>query len=122
MRMRFNPSSRGRSLKVTEIFSFNRVSSPLNQTPDCFSMSLATCKREVSTRFTESKPSFRLTASPQKATWYTKKPTKDKATRPVQKTVLTSFRIMLSPVNQESYFASYRLLCEGNSDMNLIKR
>jgi len=61
--MRFNPSSRLRSLKVTEILSWKRVSSPLNQTPDCFSMSLATSKSEVSFMFTESEPSFTETRS-----------------------------------------------------------
>jgi hypothetical protein len=53
----------GRSLKVTEIFSWKRVSSPLNQTPDCFSMSLATSRSELSLRFTESNPFFTETRS-----------------------------------------------------------
>jgi hypothetical protein len=57
----------GRSLKATEIFSWKRVSSPLNQTPDCFSMSRATSRSEFSLRFTESNPSLTLTASAHKA-------------------------------------------------------
>jgi hypothetical protein len=57
----------GRSLKATEIFSWKRASSPLNQTPDCFSMFLATSKSEVSLRFTESNPSLKLTGSAHKA-------------------------------------------------------
>jgi hypothetical protein len=78
-------------VKVTEIFSWKRVSSPLNQTPDCFSMSLAASRREVSLRLTESNPSFTVTASAQKAFGQNKKNIKKQATNLAQEAALCVF-------------------------------
>jgi hypothetical protein len=117
--MRFNPSSRGRSLKVTEIFSWKRVSSPLNQTPDCFSTSLATSRREVSLRFTESKPSFTETRSAARADVKENKPRAERITKKPQAIVMGLFFIAFPEPEQGRLGGLVRAVGEGFVQGNL---
>jgi hypothetical protein len=68
-------------------------------------MSLATSRREVSLRLTESKPSLTLTASAHKAFWQTKKQKKQETISPERKIVLSLFRTIFSPWKPQVVFS-----------------